>query len=234
MSEAGSTGRRLLPSDAVKPPFKTCPVRQERTVMLAAGSPAPATIVAGPRGDPRSRRRRTFRGRAFGAIGETFGEAVFATAMSGYQETLTDPSYHRQVVVATAPHIGNTGWNDEDDESGRIWVAGYVIRDAARVPSSWRSRRSLADELAAQGIVGMSRRGHPRPDPAPARAGGHAGRASPAWRPIPPRCWPGCWSSRRCRRAPGRRGQHHRGVRGRRPAASSGSRWSPSTWASSR
>ena len=75
--------------------------------------------------------------------------------MSGYQETLTDPSYARQVVVATAPHIGNTGWNDEDDESGRIWVAGYVIRDAARVPSSWRSRRSLADELAAQGIVGM-------------------------------------------------------------------------------
>ena len=76
-------------------------------------------------------------------------------AMSGYQETLTDPSYHRQVVVATAPHIGNTGWNDEDDESGRIWVAGYVVRDAARVPSSWRSRRSLDDELQAQGMVGM-------------------------------------------------------------------------------
>ncbi|WP_375425093.1 glutamine-hydrolyzing carbamoyl-phosphate synthase small subunit [uncultured Friedmanniella sp.] len=98
---------------------------------------------------------RTFRGRAFGAVGETFGEAVFATGMSGYQETLTDPSYHRQVVVATAPHIGNTGWNDEDDESGQIWVAGYVIRDAARVPSSWRSRRGLEDELRAQGIVGM-------------------------------------------------------------------------------
>jgi carbamoyl-phosphate synthase small subunit len=75
--------------------------------------------------------------------------------MSGYQETLTDPSYHRQVVVATAPHIGNTGWNDEDDESARIWVAGYVIRDAARVPSNWRSRRSLVAELEAQGIVGM-------------------------------------------------------------------------------
>ncbi len=98
---------------------------------------------------------RTFRGSAFGAVGETFGEAVFATAMSGYQETLTDPSYHRQVVVATAPHIGNTGWNDEDDESSRIWVAGYVVRDAARVPSNWRSRRSLDDELKAQGIVGM-------------------------------------------------------------------------------
>jgi carbamoyl-phosphate synthase small subunit len=98
---------------------------------------------------------RTFRGRAFGAVGETFGEAVFATGMSGYQETLTDPSYHRQVVIATAPHIGNTGWNDEDDESGRIWVAGYVVRDAARRPSSWRSRRSLEDELRAQGVVGM-------------------------------------------------------------------------------
>ena len=98
---------------------------------------------------------RTFRGRAFGAVGETFGEAVFATGMSGYQETLTDPSYHRQVVVATAPHIGNTGWNDEDDESGRIWVAGYVVRDAARVPSSWRSRRSLDEELQAQNVVGM-------------------------------------------------------------------------------
>jgi carbamoyl-phosphate synthase small subunit len=99
---------------------------------------------------------RSFRGSAFGAPGETFGEAVFATAMSGYQETLTDPSYHRQVVVATAPHIGNTGWNDEDDESGRIWVAGYVVRDAARVPSSWRSRRTLDTELKAQGIVGIS------------------------------------------------------------------------------
>src|SRR3954447_11931954 len=98
----------------------------------------------------------TFPGSAFGAVGKTFGEAVFATGMSGYQETLTDPSYHRQVVVATAPHIGNTGWNDEDDESSRIWVAGYVVRDAARVSSSWRSRRSLEQELRAQGIVGMS------------------------------------------------------------------------------
>ena len=99
---------------------------------------------------------RTFTGRAFGARGEAFGEAVFATAMSGYQETLTDPSYHRQIVVATAPHIGNTGWNDEDDESSRIWVAGYVVRDAARVPSNWRSRRSLDEELQSQGVVGLS------------------------------------------------------------------------------
>ncbi len=98
---------------------------------------------------------RAFHGRAFGAIGETFGEAVFATGMSGYQETLTDPSYHRQVVIATAPHIGNTGWNDEDSESGRIWVAGYVVRDAARISSNWRSRRDLDLELRAQGIVGM-------------------------------------------------------------------------------
>ncbi len=99
---------------------------------------------------------RTFRGRSFGAAGETFGEAVFSTGMSGYQETLTDPSYHRQVVVATAPHIGNTGWNDEDDESSRIWVAGYVVRDPARIPSNWRATRSLDDELRAQSIVGIS------------------------------------------------------------------------------
>jgi carbamoyl-phosphate synthase small subunit len=98
---------------------------------------------------------RSFQGRAFGAVGETFGEAVFATGMSGYQETLTDPSYYRQVVVATAPHIGNTGWNDEDGESSRIWVAGYVVRDPARIPSNWRSRRDLDHELRAQGIVGM-------------------------------------------------------------------------------
>lgn len=99
---------------------------------------------------------RTFRGEAYGAIGEAFGEAVFNTGMSGYQETLTDPSYHRQVVVMTAPQIGNTGWNDEDDESKRIWVAGYVVRDPARVASNWRSRRSLDEELARQGVVGIS------------------------------------------------------------------------------
>ncbi|AQU69681.1 glutamine-hydrolyzing carbamoyl-phosphate synthase small subunit [Streptomyces niveus] len=99
---------------------------------------------------------RSFRGRAYGAVGETFGEAVFSTGMTGYQETLTDPSYHRQVVVMTAPHIGNTGINDEDDESGRIWVAGYVVRDPARIPSNWRSRRSLDEELLRQGVVGIS------------------------------------------------------------------------------
>ncbi|MFF6967230.1 glutamine-hydrolyzing carbamoyl-phosphate synthase small subunit [Streptomyces anthocyanicus] len=99
---------------------------------------------------------RIFRGRAYGAVGATFGEAVFSTGMTGYQETLTDPSYHRQVVVMTAPHVGNTGINDEDMESRRIWVSGYVVRDPARVPSNWRSTRSLDQELAAQGVVGIS------------------------------------------------------------------------------
>ena len=99
---------------------------------------------------------RVFRGRSLGAAGETFGELVFSTGMSGYQETLTDPSYRGQVVLATAPHIGNTGWNDEDDESGRIWVAGYIVRDPSPRPSNWRSRRSLDAELDAQGVVGIS------------------------------------------------------------------------------
>jgi carbamoyl-phosphate synthase small subunit len=99
---------------------------------------------------------RHFRGEAYGHIGETFGEAVFSTGMTGYQETLTDPSYHKQVVVMTAPHIGNTGVNDEDQESRKIWVAGYVVRDPARIPSNWRSRRTLEEELDAQGIVGIS------------------------------------------------------------------------------
>jgi carbamoyl-phosphate synthase small subunit len=99
---------------------------------------------------------RYFRGDPYGAVGETFGEAVFATGMTGYQETLTDPSYHRQVVVMTAPHIGNTGVNDQDGESSRIWVSGYVVRDPARVSSSWRAVRSLADDLRDQGVVGIS------------------------------------------------------------------------------
>ena len=96
-----------------------------------------------------------YRGRAWGARGRALGEAVFSTGMTGYQETLTDPSYHRQIVVMTAPHIGNTGVNDEDPESGRIWVAGYVVRDPARRASSWRARRELEDELADAGVVGV-------------------------------------------------------------------------------
>ncbi len=99
---------------------------------------------------------RTFTGNSYGAVGETFGEAVFTTGMTGYQETLTDPSYHRQVVVQTAPQIGNTGVNAEDDESDRIWVAGYVIRDPARRPSSWRATGDLGSRLDAEGVVGIS------------------------------------------------------------------------------
>jgi len=98
---------------------------------------------------------RTFRGEAFGSVGETFGEAVFATGMTGYQETLTDPSYHRQVVVQTAPHIGNTGVNGEDDESSRIWVSGYVVRDPARLASNWRATGELEDRLSGAGVVGI-------------------------------------------------------------------------------
>ncbi len=99
---------------------------------------------------------RVFRGEPYGAAGETFGEMVFATGMTGYQETLTDPSYHRQIVAMTAPHIGNTGVNDEDPESGRVWVAGYVVREPSRIPSSWRSVRTLEDELREQGVVGIA------------------------------------------------------------------------------
>ncbi|SDO55277.1 glutamine-hydrolyzing carbamoyl-phosphate synthase small subunit [Geodermatophilus sp. DSM 45219] len=99
---------------------------------------------------------RTFRGEAYGAVGTTLGEAVFATGMTGYQETLTDPSYARQIVVMTAPHIGNTGVNGEDDESRRMWVAGFVVRDPARRPANWRATGSLDDELAGQGVVGIS------------------------------------------------------------------------------
>ncbi|GIJ79704.1 carbamoyl-phosphate synthase small subunit [Micromonospora phaseoli] len=99
---------------------------------------------------------RTFHGEAYGSVGETFGEAVFNTGMTGYQETLTDPSYHRQVVVQTAPHIGNTGVNADDDESWRIWVAGYVVRDPARVSSNWRATGGLEDRLATEGVVGIS------------------------------------------------------------------------------
>ena len=98
----------------------------------------------------------TFRGTAFGADGETFGEMVFNTGMTGYQETLTDPSYARQIVAMTAPHIGNTGMNDEDPESRRIWVSGYVVREPARLASNWRSQRSLDEELRAQDITGIA------------------------------------------------------------------------------
>lgn len=101
---------------------------------------------------------RVFTGVSFGAVGQTLGEAVFSTGMSGYQETLTDPSYYGQIVVATAPQIGNTGWNDEDGESrgDKIWVAGYAVRDPSPRASNWRATRTLDDELVAQGIVGIA------------------------------------------------------------------------------
>lgn len=97
-----------------------------------------------------------YTGRAYGARGRTLGEVVFATGMTGYQETLTDPSYAGQIVVMTAPHIGNTGVNDEDPESSRIWVAGYVVRDPSRIVSNYRADGSLDDALVTQGVVGIS------------------------------------------------------------------------------
>ena len=95
-------------------------------------------------------------GWAYGARGRTLGEVVFATGMTGYQETLTDPSYAGQIVVQTAPHIGNTGVNDEDPESARIWVAGYVVRDPSRVVSNHRATASLDEHLERDGIVGIA------------------------------------------------------------------------------
>jgi carbamoyl-phosphate synthase small subunit len=101
---------------------------------------------------------RVFTGTPFGAVGQTLGEAVFSTGMSGYQETLTDPSYHGQIVVATAPQIGNTGWNAEDGESRgeKIWVAGYAVRDPSPRASNWRATGTLDEELRRQGIVGIA------------------------------------------------------------------------------
>ena len=101
---------------------------------------------------------RIFTGTPFGAVGQTLGEAVFSTGMSGYQETLTDPSYHGQIVVATAPQIGNTGWNHEDAESrgDKIWVAGYAVRDPSPRASNWRATGTLEDELVRQRIVGIA------------------------------------------------------------------------------
>lgn len=99
---------------------------------------------------------RTFSGRAYGARGTTLGEVVFNTAMTGYQEVLTDPSYLRQIVVMTAPHVGNTGVNNEDTESLKMWVSGFVVRDPARRASNWRSEGELVDELVEQNIVGIS------------------------------------------------------------------------------
>ena len=96
-----------------------------------------------------------FEGESWACEGETFGEAVFSTGMTGYQETLTDPSYHKQFVVMTAPHIGNTGMNTTDEESRKIWVSGFVVRNPSPVVSNWRAERTLEDDLISNGVVGI-------------------------------------------------------------------------------
>jgi carbamoyl-phosphate synthase small subunit len=98
---------------------------------------------------------RIFEGQSWAATGKTFGEAVFQTGMTGYQETLTDPSYRKQIVIMTAPHIGNTGINKEDNESEKIWVAGFVVRNPSSLTSNWRSHKSLESELIEQEVIGI-------------------------------------------------------------------------------
>ncbi|MGB4870353.1 MAG: glutamine-hydrolyzing carbamoyl-phosphate synthase small subunit, partial [Candidatus Promineifilaceae bacterium] len=95
-------------------------------------------------------------GFGFGAAGDTTGEIVFNTSLSGYQEILTDPSYHGQIITMTMPHIGNVGCNPEDDESDRVWAAGLVVRSASPMVSNWRSRQSLPDYLAERGVVAIT------------------------------------------------------------------------------
>src|SRR5439155_11757587 len=98
---------------------------------------------------------RIFRGQPLGALGETWGEVIFNTAMSGYQEILTDPSYRGQIVAMTYPLIGNYGINEEDVESRRPWVNGFIVKEASHFPSSWRGRIGLDDYLKTHGIVGI-------------------------------------------------------------------------------
>ena len=95
-------------------------------------------------------------GYGFGAVGQTSGEIVFNTSLTGYQEILTDPSYHGQLVTMTMPHIGNIGTTPEDDESGRVWAASLIIRQLSPVVSNWRSRQSLPDYLASRGVVAIT------------------------------------------------------------------------------
>ena len=96
-----------------------------------------------------------FEGEPWAGVGETFGEAVFSTGMTGYQETLTDPSYYKQIVIMTSPHIGNTGMNHHDEESERIWVSGFVVRNPSPAPSNWRSEKSLEESLIEASVVGI-------------------------------------------------------------------------------
>ena len=98
---------------------------------------------------------RIFEGLSWAKEGETFGEAVFSTGMTGYQETLTDPSYHKQIVIMTAPHVGNTGVNKTDEESEKIWVSGFVVRNPSPISSNWRSEKSLEQELIDSEVVGI-------------------------------------------------------------------------------
>jgi len=118
------------------------------SISAPTAAPAPAVLVLedGTR----------YEGRAYGRTGQTLGEIVFATGMTGYQETLTDPSYAGQIVLMTAPHIGNTGANDEDMESRQIWVSGFVVREPARIASNFRATRTLDDDLTGGGVVGIS------------------------------------------------------------------------------
>jgi len=97
-----------------------------------------------------------FEGESVGAPGLSVGEVVFNTAMTGYQEVLTDPSYARQMVTLTYPHIGNTGLTDQDDEARKVWSAGLIVRDVPRRPSNWRSQVSLQDWLLQRGVVAIS------------------------------------------------------------------------------
>lgn len=97
-----------------------------------------------------------FRGEAIGADGQTVGEVVFNTAMTGYQEILTDPSYAQQIVTLTYPHIGNTGTTPEDAESNRVWSAGLVIRDLPLLASNWRNTQSLPEYLKANNVVAIA------------------------------------------------------------------------------
>lgn len=129
--------------------IKTITTTIEVTAPPAAAVPSGAAVLVLEDGT-------RFAGRAYGATGHTLGEVVFSTGMTGYQETLTDPSYAGQIVLMTAPHIGNTGVNDADMESRKIWVAGFIVRDPARRVSNFRAERSLDEELVADGVVGIS------------------------------------------------------------------------------
>jgi carbamoyl-phosphate synthase small subunit len=134
------------PSDAVASAAAVLPAVS--STFSATDRPGPAVLVLED--------GRRFVGRRYGSEGQTLGEIVFATGMTGYQEALTDPSYAGQIVLMTAPHIGNTGMNDQDMESRKIWVAGFIVREPARIASNHRATRTLDDDLEAQGVVGIS------------------------------------------------------------------------------